>query len=294
MTAVRLLSDLDTDRGGYIHSRVAREAKALEIGGSYNPMFRRNDGYDLWTADHDTQQNLIAKYNALVPGADQYRIEHVDFIATDGNLNTAVPDEHAGTFQFVLSSHNIEHLPNPIAHLRSVERLLAADGAYLMVVPDKRGCFDLLRQMTTTGQWLEAYFRPEPFHTVRTRFDCESYSVGNNGTITWGPQERFDGLQIASGLPLEASYRNVATPVLKYWDGHAWSFTPHSMLLILREIHALGLTGLFPEAVLSDGNGEFIVELVRRPASTISNDERTALLAKACREQAEAHMRIPA
>jgi SAM-dependent methyltransferase len=290
--SVTLLADVGHDRSSYIRSRVEKHHKALEIGGSYNPMFRRSEGYNLYTADHGSQSNLVAKYAASHPGGDKYVIDRVDFIATDGDLNKAIPEEHAGTFDFVLSSHNIEHIPNPIAHLRSVERLLAPDGVFLMVAPDKRGCFDLLRQLTSTGQWLEAYLRPEPFHTPRTRFDCESYSVANHQRITWGNDEVFDHMEIASGLSVDASFAHVRELATEYWDGHAWSFTPHSLLLILLEIQALGLTGLYPHTVVSDGNGEFVVELVRSKPVPIHNTERVRLLALACREQAEAHMRI--
>lgn len=291
LAEVTLLASRGYGRHQYIEERVGKHSKMLEIGGSYNPMFRRDAGYNIFTADHDTQDNLIAKYLSYHPDPTKAsQIQHVDFVATDGNLDTAVGSEHAGTFDFCLSSHNIEHIPNPIAHLRSIDRLIKPNGAFLMVVPDKRGCFDILRPMTTTGEWISAYQEPRPFHSKRSRFDYEGMCVGNDGSVTWGPDQVLSNLIIASGMPVINSFEHIQSPVESYTDMHAWTFTPHSMLLILCELNAVGLIGLYPHAIMSDGNGEFVVDLVKCGPIPISNEERLKLLVRACHEQAEAHM----
>lgn len=293
---VTLLADVGHNRGSYVASRVSRQHKILEIGGSYNPVFRKDDGYpDLYTADHDTQANLVAKYRSYHPDpAAADRIQPVDFVATDGNLDAAIGDAHAGTFDIVFSSHNLEHIPNPVAHLRSIERILAPDGMYLLVVPDKRGCFDLIRPLSTPGQWIDAYLDPTPFHTLRTLYDAEGLSVASGDNIVWKADEVLDRIRSASGLPPKDALSLIQRTRTAYRDAHAWVFTPHSCLLILLEMNALGFVGLTPRAVLSDGNGEFVVELVRGGKVSIGNDRRVALMARACREQAEAHMRLPA
>ncbi|MFD0934805.1 class I SAM-dependent methyltransferase [Methylobacterium trifolii] len=274
---------------------MSKDQKLLEIGGSYNPVFSKADGYDLYTADHDTQDNLVAKYRAYHPDpAAADRIQPVDFVVADGDLDRAIGEEHAGSFDIVFSSHNLEHIPNPIAHLRSIERILAPDGVFLVVVPDKRGCFDLLRPLSTAGQWIEAYLEPQPFHALRTLYDADGYSVASGDKIVWNGDEVFDGVRSASGLSVGDCLDLIRRTRATYRDAHAWVFTPHSCLLMLLEMNALGLVGLYPRAVLSDGNGEFVVELTKSRPVPIGNDRRVALLARACREQAEAHMRLPA
>ncbi|MGO9389443.1 class I SAM-dependent methyltransferase [Rhodoblastus sp.] len=290
---VEFLSDIGMNRIEFVLSQFTKDQKLLEIGGSYNPILHRTDGLNMYTVDHDTQDNLIAHYTRNNLSLETIsNIQRVDFVVQDGNLDGAIPDEHLGTFDFCISSHNIEHIPNPVAHLRSIRRLLSEKGSFLMVVPDKRGCFDLLRPLTSTGQWLAAYIQSAPFHSLSAIYDTNSIVVANHREVTWRNGEVFDHLEMANGNPLKDIYELISKPATAYTDAHAWVFTPHSMLLILCELNALGLTGLYPNRVLSDGGGEFIVELIKSEPVQISHAARLSLLARACREQAEAHMRI--
>jgi len=61
------------------------------------------------------------------------------------------------TYDFVLSSHNIEHLANPIAAMGEWLRVLR-DGSYLvLVVPHKDGTFDHRRPITALSHLIEDY-----------------------------------------------------------------------------------------------------------------------------------------
>lgn len=53
------------------------------------------------------------------------------------------------SYDFVLSSHCIEHLANPIQGLLEWVRVLKQDGILVLVVPHKDGTFDHLRPVTT-------------------------------------------------------------------------------------------------------------------------------------------------
>jgi SAM-dependent methyltransferase len=67
------------------------------------------------------------------------------FVAEACDL-AAVP---SGTYDFVLASHVLEHIANPLRALTEWKRVLKADGTVLVVVPHKRGTFDHKRAFTS-------------------------------------------------------------------------------------------------------------------------------------------------
>ena len=66
-------------------------------------------------------------------------ITKIDYVSSDGNLNI-IKDK----FDYVLSSHCVEHQPDLILHFKNVEKLLKKQGYYFLIIPDKRYCFDAL------------------------------------------------------------------------------------------------------------------------------------------------------
>ncbi len=65
---------------------------------------------------------------------------------------SGIPD---GRYDFVVSSHMLEHSANPLKALREWVRVVRPGGAFLLVLPHKDGTFDHLRP-TTTLEHLEA------------------------------------------------------------------------------------------------------------------------------------------
>lgn len=54
-----------------------------------------------------------------------------------------------GTYDFVISSNNIEHIANPIKALKEFVRITKDNGLMLVVVPKKENCFDHRREITS-------------------------------------------------------------------------------------------------------------------------------------------------
>jgi SAM-dependent methyltransferase len=67
------------------------------------------------------------------------------FMAEASDL-TQIPDE---TYDFVLASHVLEHVANPLRALEEWRRVLVPGGAMLVIVPDHRGTFDHRRAPTS-------------------------------------------------------------------------------------------------------------------------------------------------
>lgn len=61
------------------------------------------------------------------------------------------------SYDFVLSSHCIEHLANPIGGLLEWQRVLKVGGALLLIVPHKDGTFDHRRPVTALSHLLDDF-----------------------------------------------------------------------------------------------------------------------------------------
>lgn len=76
----------------------------------------------------------------------------------------------SGTYDFVASSHALEHSANPIAALREWHRVTRADGHLVLVVPHVEGTFDHRRPVT-------------PIEHMRADFEAE---VGEDDATHYG------------------------------------------------------------------------------------------------------------
>jgi predicted SAM-dependent methyltransferase len=74
----------------------------------------------------------------------------------DASDLSRIPDE---TYDFVMSSHVIEHIANPIRALKEWRRILKPDGAAIFVVPHRDYGFDHRRPLTTLQHMLDDYER---------------------------------------------------------------------------------------------------------------------------------------
>lgn len=221
---------------------LSRADKILEIGPSFNPTAPRSDGWQSYSLDHASEEELKAKY----AGAQAIeKIEPVDFIWRGGPIEDAVPVEHHGTFDAIVLSHVIEHFPDPIGFYLSAARLLRSGGQICLVVPDKRVIFDFFKPVSTTGDLLTAHDERRTRHTKKSAFDYVAYNAFSRGDIAWSMRE-FDAFTIASGMnalhEAKAVFDNhVADETGDYVDYHNTIYTPSSFALSILELGQLGV-----------------------------------------------------
>src|SRR5262249_11388903 len=154
------------------------DSKILEIGPSHNPIVPKGDGYNVYSVDKFEGGSLKERFDKRI-GIDVSKIENVDIIWSSEDLSDDIPEIHHHTFDVVIASHVIEHIPNPIGFLHSMEKLLKVGGYISIALPDKRFMFDMFRPLTTTGAWIEAFKRGDTIHTSRTLFEFYSMVAAN-------------------------------------------------------------------------------------------------------------------
>lgn len=72
----------------------------------------------------------------------------------EGNQLEVIGDN---TYDFVVSSHNLEHFANPMKAVAEWKRVLKPGGVLLMVLPDRRYTFDHRRSVTSFAHILSDY-----------------------------------------------------------------------------------------------------------------------------------------
>ena len=259
------------DRLTILRDGIGKHSEVLEIGPYFNPIAARRDGYRVTTIDvFDTgalQRRAAADPNlgpTRVPG-----IEDVDLVGSacdlaDLTLAKYGPDKK---FDWILSSHNFEHLPDPIRFLRQCAAVLGDTGTLRMAVPDKRFCFDHFRQISDISEWLQAFHERRTSPTVYQAFREEAHRSTLGADGRWTPVRQT-----------LAFYRAWLGPdgVVPdgYIDTHCWAFTPESFELLLHDVRAFGLVPLRITSISEPKGLEFFVDLSPvGAAELLSEDE---------------------
>jgi SAM-dependent methyltransferase len=267
-------------RGG-----IRLDHEVLEIGPYHSPIAPKALGYRTTTLDLVDADALRSRAMAD-PSIDDLgvdAIEEVDLVGSACDLADLVtkrfgPDKR---FDWILASHTIEHMPDPIRFLEECAKMLAPGGVLRMAVPDKRGCFDHFRPASDIAEWVQAYRERRTRPTVYQVFREECYrtevTARDGGPIAWrlGEIPARDARIAERSLDLyRAWFGPGGTEPATYIDTHCWAFTPESFELLVRDTIAFGLVPMGVARISRTHGHEFFVDL-RKTEATGALDERS-------------------
>jgi SAM-dependent methyltransferase len=265
--------------------------EVLEIGPWHEPIAPRALGYRttiLDIKDTRTLRAMAASDPQIRPG-DIGAIEDVDIVGSACDVaelvrGTLGPDKR---FDWVLSSHNVEHMPNPIRFLRQAAEILHDGGVLRMAIPDKRACFDHFRPLTDISEWLQAHDENRVQPTIYQLFREDSLrsvlQMGGRTLHAWqlGDMEGGRLLPAANSLELYRRWFGAAERPGHYVDTHCWAFTPDSFELLVRDVIAFGLLPMQVDRVSATRGHEFFVDVRRcAVAPRVSEPEYLATRAR--------------
>lgn len=282
------------DRLDHLLAKIDPRGRGIEVAPYFNPALPKRDGHDVLVLDvFDTAKlRALAADDPMIPQDRLWEIEEVDLVGDASRIGEIVAEQGlAGTFQHVVSSHNFEHLPDPIRFLQGVEQALAPGGVLSMAVPDCRTCFDHFRYPTRLSDWLAAYHEARRQPTPETIFDAltnRAYHHGRNGTQPGcSVHDDPDGYRAERTLTeVHADYlQRKADGGGSYRDCHVSVFFPETLELMLRDLRALGLIRLEIETITPTFGFEFFVHLRKGDGAAVAADadffdRRQALLCK--------------
>lgn len=261
------------------------EGEGLEIGPSFRPIAPKKLGFNIKTMDYLDRKGLVEKCKND-PNSGQYieNIEEVDYVWSGESYLDLIGSDKK--FDYIISSHLIEHVPDLIQHLTDCSSLLKSEGVYTLAVPDQRYSFDCFRQLTTVKDCMLTYHQNN--HSIASITDYFLNVVNKNGKISWNKYEAEGCYSFIHSL-YSQGYFNTEHEKDSYIDIHESVFTPSSFTLLIADLRSMGLIDLqIASLTPAEYNGEFYVTLKKTDNSyRISNDERIHLMKKMLLESLE-------
>lgn len=212
-------------------------ARGLEIGALTTPVVRKDEGTILYV-DHATREELVAKYAGDL-NVDTEQIVPVDAVWGDRTLKECFSGQPC--FDYAIASHVVEHVPDMIGWLGEIAEVLRPGGHVILAVPDKRYCFDYLRQPTRLSELVDAWLRRNRRPMPAQLFDYNVNAVEVDMVAAWSGELKSSALRhyVSPRVALDCSTRSARDAV--YIDAHCWVFTPRSLLTLLLEMVELDL-----------------------------------------------------
>jgi hypothetical protein len=163
-------------------------------------------------------------------------IPDIDYIDKDGNLQTIKEK-----FELVLSCHSIEHQIDFIKHLNDVSNLLNENGLYVVILPDKRYCFDHFIRETTIADILYIHNLDDNLkrnHSLKSVIEHRALTCHNNSIRHWNNDHGTLEIKVDKITEAINEY-NTGLKNNKYIDVHSLQFTPTSFSTIISLLYEL-------------------------------------------------------
>jgi SAM-dependent methyltransferase len=248
---------------------ITKEQLGIEIGPWFNPIAPKREGYRCLVLDVFDTETLRkrASEDPNIASESIPMIEDVDLVGSSTQVAELVRSRgEAGAFDYIVSSHNFEHLPNPIRFLQGCGEALKSGGVLSMAMPDRRACFDYFRPVTRLSEWIEAFVEDRSRPSFAQGFDSgEMFARCDDGKQRLAAFHRNAPTEkVSADFNLESSFRGwmdrLRAKDETYYDWHCSVFTPSSFELLLKDAAYLGLAP-FEVVEISDEGAEFHVHL---------------------------------
>lgn len=255
---------------------IHKTGKGLEIGPSHNPLAPKRDGFNVEILDHADANQLRIKYKGQEDyGVNIENIEEVDFVWQGEPITELIGK--TGCYDWIISSHVIEHIPDIISHLQQCEAILKPDGILSMAIPDKRYCFDYFSDVSSTGNLIDSYMEKRIRPSHGQVFDHFANAVKRRGEITWSDDGKGGGDEFIYTFSQAKELLDRSFSSAEYIDAHCWRFTPASFRLIITDLLQLGMIGLEIRKEFVTTGCEFYVSLGKVSDGQLKKDRKELL-----------------
>lgn len=249
--------------------------RGIEIGPLTRPFIVPADGAILY-ADHLSTEGLARKYQKsdnLGPNGVGGLVP-IDLVVDESqSLAQALAARGEAPVDYIVASHVMEHVADPIDWLNGCAEALVEDGLLCLVAPDKRFTFDQPRATTRLAEIVAHYLagasRPSPlqvfdYHAQIVPFGPTEIAAAWEGRPADGPSLRDDAAKATLAIARKVHVTGA------YQDVHCTTYTPHSFAELYGAAIRLGLIP-FEIARLDpthEREAEFFVALRKRAAAS--------------------------
>jgi hypothetical protein len=206
------------------------ELSCLEIGPFDVPVLK---GTNVKYFDVLNKEGLINRATKI------NRINNINNIPTihfvDNTANLKIINEQ---FNIVLSCHSIEHQLDFIQHLKDVSNLLEENGYYVIILPDKRYCFDHFIKESTIADIINQHVNKDKFHSIKSVIEHRALTCHNDSIRHWKNDHgdyNIDPIVIKNAI----NEYDKSLEQNEYLDVHSLQFTPTSFKSIIELLYTL-------------------------------------------------------
>lgn len=234
----------------------------LEIGPSHRPIAPRSEGFRVKVVDCMDREALIERYQGL--GIDTSRIEEVDYVWSGERYAELM----GGTelFDWIISSHSIEHVPDMVGFLNDCKDILKVGGILSLVIPDRRYMFDVERENSSLASVIDAHLRKDVNPTPGAVAEFNLRFSERAGKASWHSlslARLFRSKRVNSLERSREAFRE-GLAAKGYLDIHVWCFTQRSFAKIFNDLRDLDmLSGLQMVSAPVSNKDEFQLSLKR-------------------------------
>ena len=251
----------------------------LEIAPFFRPLAPKVEGFQVETIDvlSTDQLRQWIRDDPSLPNDLVGQIEEVDHVGSASRIKETIQYEGHKKYAYIISSHNFEHLPNPIQFLRDCDEILAENGQICMAIPDLRCCFDRFRMPTQLDEWVQSFCEQKASPSPYDRFRAWYKRCNNIGHLNHRKSEIVLHPNPVKDLKFAFAelQQSLCATNLQYQDCHVSAFTPSSFTLLIKESIELGLINLDVVDLVPTVADEFLVRLKKvREQSPMSSDQR--------------------
>jgi SAM-dependent methyltransferase len=212
----------------------------LEISPNWAPLVLESDLLEEGTIQYCDRMpsEWLSDREKNNPGRVSYNLEVMenDFVWTPGlPLKSCTAKE----FDYVISSHVVEHVPDLLGHLIEVASVLKHGGEYVFVIPNARGTGEYFRRLSEESDVIEHFFRGGDRTSPGQNWDYLRKIIKFDGTSM---SEKNIGAFVRHHTDQEA-IQDVLRCFKEYVDVHCWVFNRESFLTL---IDSLGTLKLMP------------------------------------------------
>lgn len=219
------------------HCCVSPSKLGLEISPNWAPLVLRNEAHVVY-CDRLTTEQLVEREKGnssrIHYGAE---VEDMDFIWKDGTKLASYFSPHE-KFDFIVSSHVLEHVPNFIGFIDQQRAILKDDGYIGFVLPDVRRSGEYFRPLTTPAQLIDALIIDRTMPSPGMVYEA-TYHI-----FDWPGEQNFRAKSINEtkrGYTDKQAVEFARISAQEYIDVHCWAFTYATFRDVLAEVSSVGL-----------------------------------------------------
>jgi hypothetical protein len=204
----------------------------LEIGKLTSPVFKQSKNIDVFN-----RVELIEHYQGDST-IDPDKIGDVDYVVKNNDW-TCIHER----FDYLVTSHNIEHVPCLIHFFHNAGHVLQDNGKIYAAIPDYRYCFDTDKIPSTILDVLEARYLRRDKPGMRDVIEHMLLHHSNNDpSFHWSKGSYRLTAKKYFELEPHRLKRVMQNDFSRYFDVHCWKFTPESFSYIINTLYEMGET----------------------------------------------------